>query len=96
MKRFEWDDRKAEANLKKHGVTFGEATEVFEDPNAIFIPDFTNNEEERTWIIGWSQRKPKHLLVVFCDRSIDDKQEIYRLISARKITAKEKKRLAHL
>jgi uncharacterized DUF497 family protein len=32
--RFEWDDEKAVENLAKHGVTFGEATEVFYDPNA--------------------------------------------------------------
>jgi uncharacterized DUF497 family protein len=32
---FEWDDQKALANLAKHGVSFGEATEVFYDPNAV-------------------------------------------------------------
>lgn len=33
--RFEWDDQKALENVEKHGVTFGEATEVFYDPNAL-------------------------------------------------------------
>ena len=33
--RFEWDDKKALENVKKHGVTFGEATEVFYDPDAL-------------------------------------------------------------
>jgi uncharacterized protein len=33
--RFEWDDEKAISNLEKHGVSFGEATEVFYDPNAL-------------------------------------------------------------
>ena len=33
--RFEWDDLKAFGNLEKHGVSFGEATEVFYDPNAL-------------------------------------------------------------
>ena len=39
--RFEWDDEKAISNLEKHGVSFGEATEVFYDPNALeeFDPD---------------------------------------------------------
>jgi len=32
---FEWDDAKAETNLKKHGVTFEEASTVFDDPNAL-------------------------------------------------------------
>lgn len=31
--RFEWDDQKAVGNLEKHAVSFGEATEVFYDPN---------------------------------------------------------------
>jgi uncharacterized protein len=35
--RFEWDDQKALENLAKHEVSFGEATEVFYDPNAIEI-----------------------------------------------------------
>jgi len=29
--QFEWDSRKAAANLRKHGVTFVDATEVFID-----------------------------------------------------------------
>ncbi len=33
--KFEWDDDKAFANIEKHGVSFGEATEVFYDPNAL-------------------------------------------------------------
>jgi len=33
--RFEWNDQKAVANLEKHGVSFGEASEVFYDPNAL-------------------------------------------------------------
>jgi uncharacterized DUF497 family protein len=35
--RFEWDDEKAISNLEKHGVSFGEATEVFYDPNALAV-----------------------------------------------------------
>ena len=33
--RFEWDDEKAVSNFEKHGVSFGEATEVFYDPYAL-------------------------------------------------------------
>ncbi|MDQ3256767.1 MAG: BrnT family toxin, partial [Acidobacteriota bacterium] len=35
MVKFEWDDAKAISNVEKHGITFGEATEVFYDPNAL-------------------------------------------------------------
>ena len=37
--RFAWDVRKAEANLPKHGVSFGEAATAFEDPLSITVPD---------------------------------------------------------
>jgi len=36
---FEWDKRKAESNLRAHGVSFGEATTVFADPLSIAISD---------------------------------------------------------
>ena len=43
---FEWDKRKAESNLRAHGVSFGEATTVFADPLSITIsgPDQTSVE----------------------------------------------------
>lgn len=44
--RFEWDDEKAIANLEKHGVSFGEATEVFYDPNALEDYDPAHSDEE--------------------------------------------------
>jgi uncharacterized DUF497 family protein len=93
MKSYEWDEKKAKANFKKHGITFGEATEVFDDSHALYIQDPTDSDEERTWIIGFTTRSPKHLIVVFCDRSIEDKQEVYRIISARRLTAKERRNL---
>ena len=50
---FEWDDRKAEANELKHGVTFESASEVFSDPHALFLPDKKHSDyEERFFLIG--------------------------------------------
>ena len=76
---FEWDEEKAKANLKKHGVSFGEATEVFYDPNALEDYDSEHsNEEERFFIIGMSSRRL--LYVVYAERAGD----VVRIISARK------------
>jgi uncharacterized DUF497 family protein len=56
--RFEWDDQKARENFKKHGVTFGEATEVFYDPNALEAYDFQHSGiDARFFIIGLSSRR---------------------------------------
>jgi uncharacterized DUF497 family protein len=77
--RFEWDDQKALANVKKHGVTFGEATEVFYDPNALEDYDAPHSDEEaRFCIIGLSSRRL--LYVIYAERVGD----VIRIISARK------------
>lgn len=84
--RFEWDDEKAIANLEKHGVSFGEATEVFYDPNALEGYDAEHSiEESRFFIIGFSSRRL--LYVVYAERAGD----VVRIISARKAVKKEQK-----
>jgi uncharacterized protein len=37
--QFEWDKRKARANLRKHGVSFEESASVFENPLAVIFED---------------------------------------------------------
>jgi uncharacterized DUF497 family protein len=50
--QFEWDSRKAAANLHKHGVAFEDATSVFVDPLArIFDDPDHSTQEER--VAGW-------------------------------------------
>jgi len=82
--RFEWDDEKAVANLSKHGVSFGEATEVFYDPNALEGYDAEHSvDENRFFIIELSSRRM--LLVVYAERDGD----IIRIISARTAVRRE-------
>ena len=84
--RFEWNDKKALENVKKHGVTFGEATEVFYDPNALETEDREHSfRESRFSIIGYSTRRM--LFVVFAERHRD----VIRIISARRPTPSERK-----
>ena len=84
--RFEWDDQKAIENLSKHGVSFGEATEVFYDPNALEGKDAKHSiDEARFFIIGYSTSRM--LFVVFAERRGD----VIRIISARPPTSEERK-----
>ncbi len=84
--RFEWDDEKAIANLDKHGVSFGEATEVFYDPNAVEGEDTEHSfDEARFFIIGYATRRI--LFIVFAER----RDNVIRLISARPPTPTERK-----
>lgn len=82
---FEWDDDKAERNLRIHGVDFQEARTVFEDPFAITIPDELHSDDElRSVTLGLSLLS-RVLLVVHTER-----KERIRIISARKATAAER------
>jgi uncharacterized DUF497 family protein len=83
---FEWDRHKAEANLRKHGVSFEEAQTIFIDPLSITLPDPDHSEDEERFIdIGMSDNR-RVLVVVYTERG----QRI-RLISARKATPVERK-----
>jgi uncharacterized DUF497 family protein len=84
--RFEWDDQKAIENFANHGVTFGEATEVFYDPNAVESEDAEHSfDEARFVIIGYSTSRM--LFVVFAERH----GNVIRIVSARPPTASERK-----
>ena len=83
---FEWDRHKAEANLRKHGVSFEEAQTVFTDPLSITLPDPDHSDDEERFIdIGMSDHQ-RVLIVGYIERG----QRI-RLINARKATPGERK-----
>lgn len=87
MISFDWDDKKADSNLKKHGVSFLEAQSVFYDDYAIqFFDDESSSEEERFLMLGTSNQG-RVLIVVHCERS---EGEVIRIISARKATSDER------
>ena len=83
--RFVWDEPKADANARKHGVTFEEASTVFLDPLALIIQDPGHPENAR--IIGLSASL-RMLLAVFVEQG----EDVLRLISARRATRHERKR----
>jgi len=84
--QFTWDPGKAAANVRKHGVSFEDASTVFRNPLAKVLPDPTHSErEQRSLIIGHSTRG-RLLLVVFAER----KHRI-RIISARGASARERR-----
>ena len=78
---FQWDKKKDQANFKKHGIHFSEASTVFFDENAreYFDPDHSENED-RFLMLGMS-RSLRVLLVSYCYRDAD---KIIRIISSRK------------
>lgn len=81
---FEWDEEKYAVNLRKHGVRFEEAAEVFFDPENRF-GDASVGDEFREYVIGYSLSN-RILLVVFVERDVRT-----RIISARRATDEERK-----
>ena len=85
--RFEWDPRKAAANLQKHGVSFAEAETAFYDDYASILEDPDHSSgEERFLLLGMSGAL-RVLLVVHCVREAGS---AIRLVSARKATRSER------
>ena len=83
---YDWDPAKAEANAKKHRVTFEEAASVFLDPSALTFWDPDHSEEEdREITIGRSTRQR----VLFVAHTSRDGR--VRIISARQATRREQK-----
>lgn len=86
MISFSWDDRKNEANKKKHGISFDEAKTVFYDENAIryFDPDHSD-DEDRFLMVGVSQ----HIRILIVCHCFMKEGSVIRIITARKATKGE-------
>ena len=83
---FEWDEEKGEANFRKHGVRFTEASTIFKDLHGIELLDLYNSEKEERWIRLEISKKMKLLIVVCCERQTTN---AIRIISARLATRAE-------
>jgi uncharacterized DUF497 family protein len=83
---FEWDTNKASANIKKHGVSFAEATTVFGDPLSTTFPDPDHSINESRYITIGLSSSGKLLIIAHTDRG-----NSIRIISAREATRRERR-----
>jgi len=84
--QFEWDEKKAKINKRKHGITFEDASTAFADELSITIDDPEHSEDEDRLILIGQSKKFKTLVVIHVER-----RESIRIISARKATKHEQK-----
>ena len=84
--QFEWDNNKNAINIKKHKISFEEASTVFYDDRAILFDDPEHSYEEERFLIIGTTVSSKICIVSHCYREDD---EIIRIISARKATKSE-------
>ena len=84
--QFTWDPLKAAANVRKHGVSFEDASTVFRNPLAQVLPDPTHSDQEqRSLALGHSAMR-RLLLVVFTEAG-----NRIRIISARDASVRERR-----
>ncbi len=86
---FDWDPVKAKQNLKKHGVSFERAAQVFLDPFAISVYDDQHSENEDRWITIGMEANEVIIIVVHTFRGIDIKSATIRIISTWKANREE-------
>ena len=83
--KFEWDEGKNRANIRKHGFDFADAEEMFRGV-LVVGPDTREDYGEKRWVgLGMIRERVAH--VVFAERDL----ETIRIISLRKATSREQK-----
>jgi uncharacterized DUF497 family protein len=87
---FEWDSEKNKSNIDKHGISFEQAQEIFDDPLHISILDERFQYFEERWIT-MGQTQDGDILVVAHLYVVEKEDEKTRIISARNATRKERK-----
>lgn len=85
--RFEWDENKNLKNIKKHKVSFKEASTIFADEHLVIFEDVKHSLDEERFIAIGRSLKDNILFVCYCEREND----IIRIISARKELSKKER-----
>lgn len=83
---FEWDEVKAEGNIKKHKVSFEEGKTIFNDPLLFTFPDHAHSENEERYINIGLSANGRILILTHTER-----QGKIRIISCRKATMHERR-----
>ena len=84
--KFEWDDRKAASNFKKHGVGFEEASTVFRDPFSATGADPDHSLGEQRWVTFGVSDSGRLLVISHAGQG-----DCIRIISARPATKTERR-----
>jgi uncharacterized DUF497 family protein len=83
---FTWDPDKAESNVRRHGVSFHEASTVFGDPLSTTVPDPDHSTEEERYIIVGTSHRGRLVMVAHTEQG-----DRIRIISARELTRRERR-----
>ena len=87
---FEWDPEKALATETKHGVSFFDACEVFDDDCSSTVHDPDHSQEEDRYLIFGMSKSGQYMVVSYTERG-----DRIRLISARMMASRERRAYEH-
>jgi len=82
--KFEWDENKNKANIKRHRIDFNDVPEMFKYPMFVALDTRKDYGEDR--LIGIGLLKSRYVVVVFIEKHDD----VIRIISARKAEKHER------
>ncbi len=85
---FDWDSHKAEENIRKHQISFEEASSAFYDDNARILYDPDHSEDEERYILLGVSEESRLLMVCHLYKEND---RLIRIISARPATKDERR-----
>jgi len=85
--RFEWDPAKNASNIRRHKVSFDEASTAFLDENALLVDDPDHSDDEDRFVLLGLSSSLRLLLVCHCYKANGG---LIRLISARKADRQER------
>ena len=88
---FEWDNGKAQRNLEKHGIGFYEAVTGFDDEEIFLYHDVHHSVTEDRYFAIAKSALNRVIAMVFTVRRSKNGEKIYRIISARYASQKERK-----
>lgn len=87
---FDWDAEKAEANVRKHDVTFESAMTVFRDSLALTVYDEEHSEHEERWVTTGRAENGQTLVVIHTFAPTTPGHALIRIVSARAATNRER------
>ena len=86
---FEWDPVKAQGNLRKHGISFERAAELFLDSLAVSVFDQEHGDAEQRWVTTGRDSHGRVLVLVHTFSEAPAEEWKIRIISARRATKHE-------
>ena len=93
---FDWDPHKAEENIRKHQISFEEASSAFYDEHARIVYDPDHSQDEDRYILLGVSEESRLLMVCHLYKENDDLRSVVdhrliRIISARPATKDERR-----